>query len=240
MPGHADRVMTTGVPKRVRRALGEVLETVRSFYRRPIAWIALLVSSVLLTFGGGAVMFWFHAVFRGEKGPAIDDLHHWLLDATLGFVALTPVLALILPFGVLAAGGGGRSRTRAYVATVATLFTLTTGPGPFLHNLVAGHGTPLARWATDLFGHDHAIAARNMHALDRSALTEGTLQVLLGLPVYVLCTWLALVLVRGSIRGSRRLRGAGPVGGTRPAAVALVPLPTLPAADAGRREATSA
>lgn len=191
------------------RILVGSLEAITSFYRRPVAWLALLVSSLLLTFGGGAVMFWFHAIFRGEQGPAIGDLHHWLLDSSLGFFALTPVLALILPLGVRAAGPTGSSGLRAYVLTVAVLFTLTTGPGPFLHDRVAGARTPLARIATQLLGEDAGVAARNMHVHDRSPVAEGLLQVALGLPVYLLCTWLALRLVRALARGSARRPSLG-------------------------------
>jgi len=179
-------------------------QAVGTFYRSPVAWVALLVSSLLLSFGGGAVMFWFHAILRGEQGPAIGDLHHWLLDSSLGFVALTPVLALVLPLGVRAVQSTERSHRGAYVATVAVLFTIATGPGPFLHNLVAGPRTPLGRFATALFGHDAAIAARNMHTHDRSPVAEGALQILIGLPVYLFFTWLALGLVRGAVRHGRR------------------------------------
>ncbi|MGH9166095.1 MAG: hypothetical protein ACRDZW_11390 [Acidimicrobiales bacterium] len=194
------------------RSIVALVQAVVGFYRRPVAWAALLVSSALLSFGGGAVMFWFHAVFRGEQGPAIGDLHHWLLDSSLGFVALTPVLAVILPFGVWAAGASqGRRGLRIYVGAVAALFTLTTGPGPFLHNLVAGSGTPLAWVATDLFGHDATVAARNMHVHDRSPLAEGALQILVGFPVYVAATALALLAVRTAVRRGRR---AGVTSGT--------------------------
>lgn len=200
--------------KRGRLEWGRLRSTgraVRAFYRQPIAVVALVVSSALLTYGGGAVMFWFHAIFRGEQGPAIGDLYHWLLDSSLGFVALTPILAVILPFGVWAASrttdaaAGSRA---AYVTAVAALFTLTTGPGPFLHNLVAGSGTPLAEVATDVFGHDRTVAARTMHVHDRSALAEGALQLVVGLPVYLGATWLSVVLVRWAVgRGRRGRRG---------------------------------
>ena len=169
------------------------------FYRRPLAWMGVLVTSAVLTYGGGAVMFWFHAIFRGEHGPAIADVHHWLLDSSLGFVALTPVVALIVPLGVWAASAvepRRRVALRGYVVSVAVLFTLTTGPGPFLHNQVAGADTPVARMATSLFGHDMGVEARNMHVHDRSALAEGFLQIVVGLPVYLIATWLALGIVR--------------------------------------------
>lgn len=206
--------------------LADAAAAVRGFYRRPVAWVALAVSAVLLTFGGGAVMFWFHAIFRGEQGPAIADVHHWLLDSSLGFAALTPVLALILPLGVWAAGTGdeaGRAGRRAYVGAVAAVFTLVTGPGPFLHNLVAGEGTPLAVLATRAFGHDGAVAARNLHIHDRSPLAEGILQVVVGFPVYLLCTWFGLALVRSLVRRTRRAGTAQPVDEPAPRWAAVGP-----------------
>lgn len=191
----------------LRSRVAEAVAAVTVFYRRPVAWQALFVTAALLIFGGGAVMFWFHAIVRGEHGPAIGDVHHWLLDSSIGFAALTPILALILPFGVWAGAGTGGRRPRpprAYVAVVAAVFTLTTGPGPFLHNIVAGAGTPLAGLATGLFGHNQTVAARSMHAHDRSPLTEGVLQVVVGFPVYLLCTCAALAIVRSLVRRTRR------------------------------------
>lgn len=202
-------------------ALRQVGPALGHFYRRPLAWLALLVTSAVLTFGGGAVMFWFHAVFRGEHGPEIGDVHHWFLDSSLGFVALTPVLALIVPLGVWAASAVDsprRTGLRAYVVSVAVLFTLTTGPGPFLHNQIAGAGTPLARLATAVFGQNAGVAARNMHAHDRSPVAEGFLQIVVGLPVYLLGTWLALEIVR-------RIAGRSP----RPAQIQLDPPQPAPA-----------
>lgn len=76
------------------------------------------------------------------------------------------------------------------------MFTLVTGPGPLLHHAIAGRGTWLADLATAIFGHDPEIAERNMHALERSQLTEGLLQVAVGLPLYVGLAWLALRLVK--------------------------------------------
>ena len=82
------------------------------------------------------------------------------------------------------------------------MFTLVTGPGPLLHNSIAGHGTWLADLATVVFGHDAETAERNMHAMERSHLTEGLLQIAVGLPVYVALAWLGLRLVK-SIYGRR-------------------------------------
>jgi len=190
------------------------VDVVRCFYGRPIAWAALVVSAAFLTYGGGAVMFWFHAVVREEAGPAIHDLHHWLLDSTLGFVALTPVLAVILPLAVwhasAAAEPGARARLWVYVAATATLFTLFTGPGPLLHNVIAGAGTPLADLATRIFGEAPGAVTEVMHVHARSALTEGLLQLCVGLPVYTACTWLGLGFVRVCVRASHRRAPSGP------------------------------
>lgn len=185
-------------------------EVVRSFYVRPIAWASLLVSSAFLTYGGGAAMFWVHAVLRGEAGPAIDNVHHWLLDSTLGFLALTPVLALLLPLAVWQAGGGtrrtGRARLWVYVLAVAIVFTLFTGPGPLMHDAVAGRGTPLADLATRVFG-EHSAAIDVMHP-KHSPMSKGLLQLGAGLPVYLACTWLSLHIVRAGARLTRRSSAA--------------------------------
>ena len=175
----------------------------RSFYGETLGWASLFLTSFLLAYGGGAVMFWLHAIYRGERGPAISDWSHWLLDSTLGFVALTPVLFFILPAAlwVLTRGDGSRRLGLwSYVAVVATAFTLVTGPGPLLHNSIAGHGTWLADLATRVFGHDSQIAERNMHAMEHSHLTEGVLQIAVGFPVYVALAWLALRLVKAMTR----------------------------------------
>lgn len=188
-----------------RTAARHAVEAVLAFYRQPLAVVALLLSSLLLSFGGGAVMFYFHAIVRGEQGPAIADAHHWLLDSGLGFVGLTPVLAVILPLGVRAVSRAGRFGRQAYVLTVAVLFTGLTGPGPFLHNQIAGGGTPLADFVTELLGSDAGVAARNLHAQERTPLTEGLLQLVVGLPVYLFFTWLALELVRSAVGVARRV-----------------------------------
>ena len=116
----------------------------------------------------------------------------------MGFLALTPALFLILP-GALAAvhrAGvqGGRAGPAAYVALVGVAFGVVTGPGPFLHDVLVGRGTFLARVAVSVFGTDPAVAARHVEA--HSMLSEMALQVLVGTPVYVVAALLALVLVR--------------------------------------------
>ncbi|MDQ3895746.1 MAG: universal stress protein [Actinomycetota bacterium] len=191
------------------------LSGLRSFYSHRIGWVALLLTSLLLTYGGGAVMFWLHALYRGERGPAISNRAHWALDSTLGFVALTPVLFLILPSALWVLSQrsrpGQRVKLWTYIAAVAGTFTLVTGPGPFLHNVVAGEHTPLAHWAMHFFGHDAEVAMHNMHATEKSPVIEGLLQIGVGLPVYAALTCLALVLVRRIRRGSTRPVDHGPL-----------------------------
>jgi len=197
-----------GRPGRLRRGLAFTTELLRSFYQRPLAWLALFVSATFLTYGGGAVMFWLHAVVRGERGPAIDNLQHWLLDSTLGFVALTPVLGVILPVALWHAGGGTspaeRVRLGVYAAVVAAVFTAFTGPGPLLHNAVAGAGTPVAKVAMSVFGERTGPMADGMHGHSPSPLSEGVLQLGAGFPVYLACTWLAFQSTRLTVRATRR------------------------------------
>jgi len=171
----------------------------RSFYSRPIAWGGALVTSAVLAYLGGAVMFWLHAIYRQEHGPAIGHVQHWMLDSTLGFIALTPVVFLLLPTVLWLRTKSGRSarvRLGAYVLVVGALFAVVTGPGPYLHNRLVGAGTPLARLATSVFGVDPGVQARSMHGKDHSAISEGALQIAVGMPLYSLLTLGAVELVR--------------------------------------------
>lgn len=180
----------------------------RTFYSRPLAWGAAIFVSAILAYVGGALMFWLHAVYRGERGPAIGYVQHWLLDSTLGFIALTPVVLLLLPIVLWKVTWNGRRRDAIpvglFVVVVGTLFALVTGPGPLMHNAVAGAGKPLANLATDVFGRDHDMALRHADAPERSAFTEGVLQVAVGIPAYSLLTLGAVVVVRNVMRGRRR------------------------------------
>jgi hypothetical protein len=171
----------------------------RSFYSRPIAWGGAVVTSAVLAYLGGAVMFWLHAIYRREHGPAIGHVQHWMLDSTLGFVALTPVVFLLLPTVLwlrTKSGPAARVRLGAYVLVVGTLFAVVTGPGPYLHNHLVGAGTPLARFATSVFGMDPGVQAQSVHAVDHSAISEGALQIAVGIPLYSLLTLGAVELVR--------------------------------------------
>jgi hypothetical protein len=127
------------------------------------------------------------------------------MDSTIGFVALTPLLAVLLPAiafllnrrlgGVLTAPKPG-----PYALLVGTGFALATAPGPFVHDLLAGNGRPLARLATSFFGQDPAALVHNAHGVAHSMVGEGLVQLAVGLPVYITLTWLAVSLVHRLVR----------------------------------------
>ncbi|MGQ0680711.1 MAG: hypothetical protein ACT4OM_13845 [Actinomycetota bacterium] len=185
------------------------VDNLEAFYSRPIGWWALLVTLAYLAYGGGAVMFWVHALVRGEAGPAISDLAHWLLDSTLGFLALGPAVFVLLPVALWAVrrlkDGRIGVRSTGFVVLVGTVFGVVTIPGPALHNLLAGAGTPLAEMAERILGRDPAVAARNLHAVDHSAWSESVVQLVVGVPVYLVAAALALLTVRRAA-GARRRR----------------------------------
>ena len=188
---------------RVRKGSAQGLQ---AFYSRPLGWGALLVTSVFLAYGGGGVMFWLHAIYRGEDGPPIPDVWHWLFDSTLGFVGLTPVLFFILPAALFALGrmriGGGALRAAAYVALVGVLFGVVAGPGPLLHGALVGRESFLGRTAVDLFGRDPEVAARNAEAIANTPLSSVIAQLAVGIPVYAIFALLALLTVRALARRS--------------------------------------
>ncbi|MEA2500183.1 MAG: hypothetical protein QOD01_294 [Actinomycetota bacterium] len=170
----------------------------RSFYADPVAWVALVVTATVLAYAGGAVMFWFHAIYRGEQGPAISPWYHWLLDSSLGFFGLTPALFLILPAALWilqrTRQGSRLANTGRYVAVVGAIFAAVTGPGPVLHDLIAGRGTWLARSAQTLFGVDRSVLHRQEVA--HSLVSESLWQVALGIPVYIALACLGVVTIR--------------------------------------------
>ncbi len=187
----------------------------RTFYSQPLGWVALFVTSAILTYGGGSVMFWFHAIHRGEQGPPINDVLHWLLDSTLGFIALTPLLFFILPGALYALRGaatrGSRRKAAAYVVLVGVIFGVATGPGPLLHDRLVGAGSPLGELVGMALPHDPAVSARNATATEHSALSEGLLQVIIGVPTYICAGLLAVAAVR-AVSGSRSTRPGVPAG----------------------------
>jgi hypothetical protein len=203
-----------GPPTRFGFRRPRVSELVRAFvdyYRDPVAWLALIVTSLLLTYVGGAVMFWFHATYLGEGGPAISPYAHWLLDSTVGFLALTPVLAILLPLSTSAAQAIARG-TRSLVPWLQALlcgvaFAIVATPGPIAHDLLVGRGTWIARQATQVLG-DPSAPPLPRH--DYPLLADLTQQFGAGLPLYVALMGLAVLVVR-VIVGARQRRNAGAV-----------------------------
>ena len=173
---------------------------IRSFYARPLGWTALIITSLVLAYGGGGVMFWFHAIYRGEAGPPINDWYHWFFDSSLGFIALTPALFLIMPAALWALErakiASDRMRSMAYVLLVGVLFGVATGPGPLFHDTLVGRTAPLGRLAHRIFGTDPSVAARAAEAHSHSAVVEGLLQVAVGVPVYIVTGLIAMTIVR--------------------------------------------
>lgn len=173
----------------------------RSYYGTELARLRLVATAMTLLYVGGAAMFWLHAIHRGEAGPPIAHPWHWLLDSTLGLVGLGPALLVLLP---LARRVTAR-RDWSEPLVVGGLFALMTTPGPLLHNLIAGRGTPLARMATSVFGTDPAVAASHAHAVEHSMVGEAFLQLAFGLPVYATlasAVWWAVRRRAGATRGA--------------------------------------
>ena len=192
--------------ERAGRARKGSAQGIQAFYSRPLGWGALIVTSVFLAYGGGGVMFWLHAIYRGEDGPPIPDVWHWLFDSTLGFVGLTPVLFFILPAALYALGrmklGAGPLRAGAYVSLVGVLFGVVAGPGPLLHGALVGRESFLGRTAVDIFGRDPEVAARNAEAIANTPISSVIAQLAVGIPVYAIFALLALLTVRALARRS--------------------------------------
>jgi hypothetical protein len=192
---------------RVRRAV----RALRDFYREPVAWVALFATSLLLCYGGGALMFWFHAIALGEGGPSISWYTHWLLDSTFAFVGLTPALFVIIPFASWAAGRLAEDRepllSWTYVGVAGGLFAVATVPGPIAHDLVVGRGTWLADRATALFGD---TSTPPPPAAEYPVLAELTQQLGFAVPTYLLAVAVSLVVVRALVRVRVRVRARRP------------------------------
>jgi hypothetical protein len=150
-------------------------------------------------------MFWLHAEIRGELGPQINPWYHWLLDSSLAFAALTPMVFLILPAALLilhrSRVGSPGERAGLYVVLVGMLFALVTAPGPFMHDEFVGRGKPLANLATRVFGrYVHGLPP---HEMAHGLWSEMLLQVVVGIPVYAVLAGVVLLVVRGVQRRGR-------------------------------------
>jgi hypothetical protein len=176
------------------------LEIFLGFYSDRAARLALIVSSLILAYGGGAIMFWFHAIYLQEGGPAISNTTHWLLDSTVGFIGLTPAIALMLPVTAWIATDPAqpfRVRPAWYAIVGGTMFAFITAPGPLLHNALVGRGTWIADQATAAWGTGQVPVGTPRHF---PPLQDMTMQVLAGLPTYIPLMLLCLLVVRGMTR----------------------------------------
>jgi len=165
---------------------------VLEYYRDPVALFSLVATSLLLTYGGGAVLFWFHAIYLGEAGPSLIPLMHWAIDSTLGFLALTPPLGLLIP---LALRKAERAQTGVvppwrFAIIAGTAFAIITAPGPLVHDAAVGRGKWLAVHITLLLSqHLGTWVFRRpggVPATEVPWLANVLLQVDVGWPTYVL------------------------------------------------------
>ncbi len=168
------------------------------YYRDRLSWLALAVTSVMMCYVGGAVMFWYHAEYLGEGGPAIPWYVHWALDSTFAFVVLTPALFLMIPAAswaatTLAKRLGGHWLLGAYAAVLGFAFAVLATPGPVAHDLVVGRGTYVAGVVTGWFGDPGALPHPAHHYPLLAKLTQ---QLGFGLPLYPLLAYLAAILVQ--------------------------------------------
>lgn len=171
-------------------------QTFRGYYRDPVAWLALLVTSILLCYAGGAAMFYVHSIYFGEGGPAISPYLHWALDSTFGFIALTPVIAVLLPLSTWLAR---RLPKWSFVVVLGVLFAIVTIPGPLAHDLVVARGTPISMMVTHVFGDPDMVMPPSA---GHSALAKMTHQFVAGLPVYLALSAVSFGLVRVLVRKS--------------------------------------
>jgi len=186
-----------------------VLATVVRFYRDPLSWLALGVTTVVMCYLGGAAMFWYHAILLGEAGPAIAWYEHWLLDSTVAFVALTPALAVILPLAAWGALTVARSRRWLpwlFAVAGGGAFALITTPGPIAHDLIVGRGTWLADRVTALVGDPAAPLAPAAHYPAGLDLLQ---QIGAGLPLYIILMRLTVMMMQALVGW---VRGPAPAG----------------------------
>lgn len=194
------------------RGVGSLL---REFYADPLAWAGLAVCTLVLTYGGGAILFWFHAIYLGEGGPAISPYLHWALDSTAGFLGLTPAIGLIIPIAAWTAmtpgpGGArlGRVRPIRFAFVGGVLLALVTAPGPLIHDNFLARGTWLGEHITHLWGGPQYVSTHVHHEVEANPLFEMGQQVVAGIPTYVPLTFVALMLARAMNRIGRRVEPA--------------------------------
>jgi hypothetical protein len=160
----------------------QIYRLVRDFYRRPSGWLAAAISTVVLVYGGGALMFWYHSIYLGEGGPAISPTLHWFVDSTFGLFFLTPVVAVVVPIAARTASRYTGKLSGAYYAMMGgTLFALATVPGPVMHDNFVGRGTWLSTQLTQMWGTGQVPPPGHHYAMPVSL----SLQLAFALPLYI-------------------------------------------------------
>jgi hypothetical protein len=201
--GWSDAAVPRWVPGAARPVTGLARSATKGlvdYYRHRLAWVVLAFNAVVLTYLGGLVMFWFHAIHLGEGGPAIPWYAHWLLDSTFGFLALTPALFFLLPLAAWVAGGVAasvRALPWVYGTLTGALFAAVTTPGPIAHDLIVGRGTWIANTVTDMIGNRSAPLSQ---VTEYPPLAELTQQLGFGIPVYIVLSLASVLVLRRIVR----------------------------------------
>lgn len=213
-PTRDERNPSPGIPVEGKPPIIEQLATcntsgltrIRRFYAARSCRHAWVLTTWLLTYVGGGVLFVVHAVIRGEQGPPTSYWVHYVLDSSLGFVLLGPILLMLIPLAIQTSGGNGLRPRNPRVLLPATiigvLFTLVTVPGTVAHNWIAGPTTPISRGLTAVFGTDSEVVHRTV--VEHSALSDALVQLVVGLPVYVALSSLALRLAMNRTSSDER------------------------------------
>src|SRR5918998_485511 len=118
-----------------------VAKLVFQYYRQPTSWLILAITTLVMIYLGGAAMFWFHAIYLGEGGPAISPVLHWFMDSTAA-LALTPGLLVLLPLASRYAMVKHEQNLSPYRFALfsGAIFAVMTIPGPLVHNSFLGRG----------------------------------------------------------------------------------------------------
>lgn len=191
------------LPSGIRGPLRMGVRNLIGYYRDPLSWKVLAITSVVLCYLGGLVLFWFHSVELGEGGPQIAWYAHWLLDSTFGFIALTPALVLILPLSTWMAqslAGSARMVPWLHAAVGGVLFALVTTPGPIAHDHLVGRGTYIAARVTDLIGDPTAPLTP---VTDYPPVVTMSQQLGAAMPLYLVLMGLTVLAVRSLVARRR-------------------------------------
>jgi hypothetical protein len=180
-----------------------VARLVFRFYRQPASWLALIITSLVMIYVGGAAMFWFHAIYLGEGGPAISPVLHWFIDSTAA-LALTPVLFVLLPVASRFAMVSQQDLSpHRFALFSGAIFAVMTIPGPFIHNTFVGRGTWLADEVTRLWGNGRPVPPYTEYPFALDAV----LQLSFGLPLYIALMWAVFYALRTML--VQRIAAAG-------------------------------